>query len=440
MRLDMATNTWTTGPVFTPGRTDFGLAASGTKLIAVGGDANGGGFFDFSAAVDELETSTWPAGAWASSPLDLPSPRQANEAGFFSTGRTGGEIWSMGGYNGTGMNDNLYRTSVCAAASISGTITYGNAIGNPVPPRFVRNVSVASVSGTPSVGPVVTAAPGTYSLTGFGATSYTIKPTKPGGANTSITSNDAARVAQGVSGTVPFLTLNQKFASDASGNGAVSSNDAALIARFAAGLPGTGNVGQWKFFTANLPGSPSGPLPTPPYNDSRTYASVTSSVTGEDYVALLIGEASGNYNPATHPRPAAGPSSTTSVELPQMTASTEKEITIPVSIRGAAGQEIISYEFNLKYDPSVLQPISEPADLANTVSRSLMVVTNPYEPGLLRVVVYGPMPIDTDGVLLNLRFTAIGNPGSISPLTWERTVFNEDLPITTTSGQVELTK
>ena len=30
MRLDMATNTWSTGPVWTPARADFGLAAAGT--------------------------------------------------------------------------------------------------------------------------------------------------------------------------------------------------------------------------------------------------------------------------------------------------------------------------------------------------------------------------------------------------------------------------
>ena len=97
-------------------------------------------------------------------------------------------------------------TATPGGASISGTITYGNPIGNPPPPRFVRNVTVQSTVGSPMVGPVITGTPGTYSLTGFGATSYTIKPSKPGGANTAITSADAARVAQGVAGSVPFVS------------------------------------------------------------------------------------------------------------------------------------------------------------------------------------------------------------------------------------------
>lgn len=323
--------------------------------------------------------------------------------------------------------------------TISGVITYGNAIGNPVPPRFVKNVSLSSTAGSPAVGPVITGTPGTYLLMGFGAGSYTIKPAKPGGVNGAITSNDAARVAQGVSGSVPFVSLNQKFASDASGNGTVSSNDAALIARFAAGLTGTGNVGQWRFFTANLPGAPTAPLPTPPYNDSRTYASVASSLAGEDYVALLIGEASGNYNPATHPRPANGPERSIAVQLPQMVASTGKEITVPVSVQGAADKEIISYEFDLRYDASVIQPMKDPVDVSETASRGLSVVTNAKEPGLLRVVVYGPMPIDEDGVLLNLRFAAVGEVGSISPLSFERMIFNEGDPaVMATNGRIEL--
>ena len=96
MRLDMATITWTTGPTFTPQKADFALAASGSKLFAIGGDATGGGFFDPSGSVDELETGAWPAGSWVSSPPDL-SPRQGNQAGFFSVARMGGEIWSTGG-------------------------------------------------------------------------------------------------------------------------------------------------------------------------------------------------------------------------------------------------------------------------------------------------------------------------------------------------------
>jgi 6-phosphogluconolactonase (cycloisomerase 2 family) len=111
-RLDMANNTWSSGPTFTPQRGDFGLAAAGTKLIAIGGDASGVDFFDPTVLVDELDTGTWPAGTWVQSPDDaLPSARQGNSAGFISTGRVGGEIWTTAGSAATFINEHLFRSA-----------------------------------------------------------------------------------------------------------------------------------------------------------------------------------------------------------------------------------------------------------------------------------------------------------------------------------------
>ena len=55
------------------------------------------------------------------------------------------------------------------------------------------------------------------------------------------------------------------------------------------------------------------------------------------------------------------------------------------------------------------------------------------------MVLYGPYPIDANGLLLNLRFNAVGAPGTVSPLTFERMMFNEGDPGTlVTDGMVEL--
>jgi hypothetical protein len=377
---------------------------------------------------------------------------RSSDATYTVDGTAGQAIAGKTSTDGTYTVESGFWTRPAAPGSISGTITYGNAIGNPVPPRFVKNVSVASTVGSPAVGPVITGTPGTYVLMGFGAGGYTIKPTKPGGPNAAINSFDAARVAQGVSGTVPFVSQNQRFVSDVNASGSVTSNDAANIARFAAGLPANPQtiVGQWKFFVTGAPS----PLPTVPqtYNDSRTYASVASSLTGEDFVGLLVGEASGSWNPATHPRGTVvggqwsdvredgrAPERPITVAAQSAAVAVDKEIVVPISVDGMAGKDVISYEFDLRYDSSVVQPLENPVDFSGTVSRGLMVVANPYEPGLLRVVVYGPLPIEGDGVLLNLRFAAVGTSGSVSPLTFERVVFNEGGRIvTTTDGRVEL--
>ncbi len=319
---------------------------------------------------------------------------------------------------------------------ISGTVTYGNAAA---PPKFISNVTVTG-TGSPIV-TTFTGAPGAtagqYELTGFGAGSYTVSLSKTTGQN-SITSNDAARIAQHVAGSVPFTNDSQRVTADVTGNGGISSQDAAKIAQFVAGLPFSppNLTSTWQFFVSPGPTFPVAGSPT-----TRTYPSVTSNITGDDYTGLLIGEVTGNWMP-TAARPVNRSNDREkgmTVELPILRIPADEEVRIPINVQGAANKEIISYEFNLRYDPSVIQPQDAPVNLSGTVSRGLSAVSNATEPGLLRVVVYGPAPIDDDGLLLNLRFTAVGDAGSISPLTLEKIMFNEGDPwVATTDGQVEL--
>ena len=170
--------------------------------------------------------------------------------------------------------------------AINGTVTYGNAIGNPNP-RFVSNVLLSAV-GSPNISTTTGFPNGTYTLTGFGAGSYTVTPTKMDGVN-GITSFDAAKIAQHVAG-ISTLTGNQLIVADTSGNGQISSFDAAQIARYTAAIPGFGSTGTWKFVPVN-----------------RAYASVSSNVIGEDFVALLMGEVSGNWANTASPTPTPTP-------------------------------------------------------------------------------------------------------------------------------------
>jgi hypothetical protein len=225
------------------------------------------------------------------------------------------------------------------------------------------------------------------------------------------------------------LIGNQLVVADVSGNGDISSFDAGEIAHYVVSSPPVGTTGTWKF----------NPV-------SRTYASVTSNVSGEDYSALLMGEVSGDWT-NTGARPVGGRQSAVGsgiekgipVNAPNIMTTAGSEVIIPVEVQGAANKGIISYEFDLRYNPSVIQPQAIAAELGGTVSRGLSVVANATEPGLLRVVVYGAVPINENGVLLNLRFTAVGKPGSVSPLTWEHIMFNEGDPqVNTTDGLVTL--
>jgi hypothetical protein len=312
------------------------------------------------------------------------------------------------------------NTPTPTAAVVSGTVTYGNALGLPTAPRFVPGVLI-SATGSPAVSDT-TGASGTYSLTGFGASSYTITPSKSNGQNGSITSFDAAKISQYVVGGSSF-TAAQAVVADVSGMGGISSFDAALIARYVASLPPpNGSTGNWIFSPA-----------------SNTHVAITTDITGENYAALLMGDVSGNYVPAGSRADFAGPENSTAVAVPRLIIAAGYEVTVPVTVAAASNQGIISYEIDLRYDPRVIQPQANPVDIAGSVSSGLSVVTNAQIPGFLRIIVYGATPIQNNGVLLNLRFTAIGSPGSVSPLTWERILLNEGgIRTFATDGQVEI--
>ncbi len=156
---------------------------------------------------------------------------------------------------------------------ITGTVTYGNAVGSPTP-RFVSGVLLTAIG--PASVSATNRLDGTYTLGGFGSGSYTVTPTKVGDVN-GISSFDAARIAQHVAG-LNNLTGNQLIVADVSGNGTISSFDAGEIARYVAGLNNSGATGNWIFQPVN-----------------RFYPSVTGNLAGEDFIALLMGEVSGNW-------------------------------------------------------------------------------------------------------------------------------------------------
>jgi len=306
------------------------------------------------------------------------------------------------------------------SGTISGVVTYGNAIGVPSP-RFVSNVLISG-AGSPAVSTTTSSPTGAYSLGGFGPGAYTITPSKTGAQNGSISSFDAGRVAQYVAGVVS-LNATQQTVADVSSNGGVSSFDAAMIASYTVSAGNSGTTGTWTF----------NPV-------SNSHPSVFANITDENYSALLMGDVSGNWTDSgARSTEDNGPEKSTAVTAPRLVTPADNEVIVPVSVQGVSDKGIISYEFDLRYDPLVLQPQENPVEVAGTVSRGLTTAVNATEPGLLRVAVYGPMALEGDGVLLNLRFIAVGAPGSVSPLTWEKMIFNEGDPGTLiTDGQVEL--
>ncbi len=298
------------------------------------------------------------------------------------------------------------------AATVSGTVTYGNAIGVPSP-RGVPNVNVCA-HGSPTVC-TVTATDGSYVLNGLGSGPYNLTASKAGGVN-GISAFDASRIAQYVAGMIS-LNTNQQLAADVSGNLSVTSFDAAQIGSYVAGSP-SGSTGTWKFTPQNIP--------------------LQSPV--QDFSALLMGDVSGNWsNTGERTAEINCLEECVAVSIAELLTPADDTVIVPVIVEGAASKGLIAYEFELRYDPSVLQPEADPVDLSETVSRGLSAKSNAEEPGLLKVAVYGPTSIESNGLLMKIRFKAVGVSGTTSPLTLEHLMFNEGESRTlVTNGRVEL--
>lgn len=126
------------------------------------------------------------------------------------------------------------------------------------------------------------------------------------------------------------------------------------------------------------------------------------------------------------------------VSLPNITADTGSTFTVPVTTGDVTGLGVIAYDFEVRFDPAVLQPVqSGPTSSAGTMSNGFMITANPNLPGRLLVSGFSAFPLAGQGTLLNLNFRHIGAAGTGSPLTWASLMYNEGNPaVQSTNGAV----
>ncbi len=121
-RYNMATDTWSTGPAIPTPPADFTLAGNTQKLYAIGGDIDGGGFWDSSTQVQSLDLSAWPGGSWVAD-TSLPLAVQAMNSGFCTPAAVGGTHWLVGGLEGATFtfHAEVYSTPAEACVSAAGS-------------------------------------------------------------------------------------------------------------------------------------------------------------------------------------------------------------------------------------------------------------------------------------------------------------------------------
>jgi len=335
----------------------------------------------------------------------------------------------------------LQNGSVQILGTVAGNVFYDNdKFGAPFT-RPVPGTTLTVAGGPPAVASAITDSFGNYTLSGFGSFTYVVTPSRssasaPDTHGSSISAFDAAYTAQRVVDLVTF-SAKQDFVANVTGTGQTSSLDASYMAKWAVLLSTAGtSTGDWRF------------APT-----SRTYFAM-GSFTAEDYAAYLMGDPSGNWcdptgsagpcnangTVTTSPRGANGPTRATNVTAPKLTAPAGSTITVPVSVQAVQDKGIIAYQFDLRYDPTVIQPTANAVTLNGTVSGDMHVEFNATQPGVLRVAVYGISALSQAGTLLNFNFTAVGNALDTTPLTWENFMFNEGgIRMNLINGEIALT-
>lgn len=168
----------------------------------------------------------------------------------------------------------MWEIPTSAQAAISGRVNYSDTATG------VRNVTMTLTAPSFTTRTTTTDTNGVYTFANVPVgNNYIVAPSKTGDVN-GIESLDASNVARYAAG-LDIPTANQRIAADADGDGILTSFDASLIARRAAGLPGTGKVGSWKFVPVN-----------------RTYTALSADQLNQNFTAILVGDTSDNWMPS----------------------------------------------------------------------------------------------------------------------------------------------
>ncbi len=258
-------------------------------------------------------------------------------------------------------------------------------------------------------------------------------PSKTGEINNAVSALDASLVAQHVIG-LATLNSNQQASADVSGNGTITSFDAGLIAQYVVGLSNPGNAGTWKFTPVN-----------------RSYADTNADQINQDYSVILIGDVTGNWTPVQQESFAdksieLDERNSISIGFGKAISINRNELTVPVTVSNLSNKGIYSFEFEIEYDADVLSleqttDITKMLEVSETVSRQFSFAVNPLERGKVKVSAYGVAPLESEGILLNLRFKSISKRSIGSELKWTKFRFNEgEQKIRLKDGQVNFGK
>ncbi len=121
------------------------------------------------------------------------------------------------------------------------------------------------------------------------------------------------------------------------------------------------------------------------------------------------------------------------VRVPDTTIAPSETVQVPIRADGLAGREVLSWQFDLRYDPAVLDTVTVGA--RGTLAEGRRMTANTTRPGRLSVAVAGTAPVTSGGRLVVLRLR--GGRAGTTAVAWEAMQFNEGPPAARThDGEV----
>jgi hypothetical protein len=234
------------------------------------------------------------------------------------------------------------------------------------------------------------------------------------------------------------LSPEQQMACDATGNGAISALDASRILQLKVGLITTLPVADATHCNSDWAFNPT-PVAAPnqmvtPYLTTSTgcqrgrisYQPLVAPASGQDFVAILYGDCTGNWQPAPTPTPtgAALPLAVaqgSAIRVGHLHRGRSGELRLPLFFTGNTPLQGLT--FDLHYDAERLRVLS--MHRIGTASHALLVY-NHNDPGIVRVgLASGNALPPTDKAILLVRFAELIATAPRSAVTATDTVVNE---------------
>ncbi|MGI6740844.1 MAG: S8 family serine peptidase [Brevefilum sp.] len=346
----------------------------------------------------EVEFTNLSIGDWTSASWNFGDGNTSNEDSPSHTYTLPGTYAVSLTVSGPGGEDTVTKTGYIQVSTlnVSGQVLYWHE-NQVVPGASLSLVGANTHSATTGVD-------GTFNISGFPADAYTLTPTKENDIQ-GITAYDAALVLQHAVDLIQ-LDGHAARAADVSDSSGISAYDASFILQHSVGLietfPDVDHM--WIFDPANY-----------------VYPHLADNKTGQGFIAILMGDPSGNWMNEEYAQGSAARGTTASLTVQSGSVQQDETIEIAIDLSITTG-EMLSADIILNYDP--LELIVEDVKLG-TLTADWMKAINLGESGVIRLALAHSEMNNSNGELLVLAVKAIGKPGTDAVMSFTRGDLNE---------------